>query len=153
MPVMLQHSRTTRPTRVAGKRSADAQPASTTSTARHRVGQCRDVQELTGDLAVDGVTAVEEFDFRIFTDAELVVVAADFGGFECNPVVPAGEDVAVRVVGRGVLREPLLRLSRQVAPIRSAATTWNWHGSHGLAARRQTPHPNDSGNRAATKRL
>ena len=39
------------------------------------------MQELVGGLAVDGVGAVEEFDFGFVAEAEFVVVAADLGVF------------------------------------------------------------------------
>ena len=47
------------------------------------------MQELVGGWAVDGVWAIEEFDFGFVAEAQLVVVAADLGVFERDPLVDA----------------------------------------------------------------
>lgn len=39
------------------------------------------VQEAEGAFAVDGVRAVEEFEFGAIADSQLIVVAPDFGKF------------------------------------------------------------------------
>ena len=94
------------------------------------------MEELVGGLAVDGVWAVEEFDFGFVAEAEFVVVVTDFGKVPSDPLVLVDAIVVAVFDHEGLRRHQV----RQFGGWPSFASVW----TGGKGNRSKLGHPSDS---------